>query len=238
MVAMTPGWSKARRPKRATLNRQSGERVQPGAVPRHDDAYAVADGADSRSAEDALQHLVRQSQRGDKDAYRQLVEATQTKVYNLSYGILGNAQESEDMTQEAFLRAWRALPTFRCEAKFETWLHRITVNTCLNRRRKLRAELHVLDDEQVFERQPAADGDPLVETISADVRDHVWASVAELKAKYRTVITLFYRQQLSYQEIAETLSLPLGTVKAHLSRARRALAKILMPREEDGDEAM
>jgi len=193
---------------------------------------------DAGGAETSLRHLVHQSQRGDKEAYRQLVEATQTKVYSLAYGFLGNVQESEDVTQEVFLRAWRGLPSFRCEAKFETWVHRIAVNTCLNRRRKLRAELHVLDDEQVLERQPAADGDPLVATISSDVRDRVWAAVAELGAKYRTVITLFYRQQLSYQEIAETLSLPLGTVKAHLSRARRALAKILKSGEEGGNEAM
>lgn len=136
------------------------------------------------------------------------------------------------MTQEVFIRAWRALPSFRGDSSFSTWLYRIAVNTCLNRRRQLRSQLQVVDSEPVLERIQESYGDPIRTTIENERNERLWAAVDALPTKYRLVISLFYQQQMSYREIAEMFSLPLGTVKAHLNRARRLLAATLREARE------
>ena len=178
------------------------------------------------------------SQQRDTGAFSQLVARTQTGVFNLAYSILHNREEAEDLTQEVCLRVWRALPQFRGDSKFSTWLYRITTNLCLNRRRQLRAYLRVVDDDAVIERMAAQEQGPVDMALEADQRKRVWAAVARLPDKYRLVIALFYQEQLSYKEVAQILSLPLGTVKSHLSRARKALARILQPDSESQHAAL
>jgi RNA polymerase sigma-70 factor (ECF subfamily) len=187
---------------------------------------------------DPLAELVARCQKGDKAAFGELVEETQDRVYSLAYNVLSNRQEAEDMTQEVYLRVWRALPSFRGEAKFTTWLHRIAVNACLNRRRQLRSRLRIVDDAEALERVTASLGDPVAATIHREGKESLWKTVTRLPEKYSLVVNLFYQQQLSYKEIADTLSLPLGTVKAHLNRARQALAKSLRPEQEIKDASM
>lgn len=184
------------------------------------------------SVRDPLSDLVSACQNGDEMAFRRLVKKTQENVYNLAYHMLGSAQEAEDMTQEVYLRVWRGLPDFRGEAKFTTWLYSITTNACLNRRRHLGRRLYVIDDEDVLEDAMAEYGDPAEATTRREEKAVLWKTVKYLPPKYRTVIDLFYQKQLSYQEIAELLSIPLGTVKGHLNRARKALAKRLRHKEE------
>lgn len=179
--------------------------------------------------------LVEHCRRGDRAAFARLVAETQREVHNLAYGVLGNGDEAQDMTQEIYLRVWRALPDFRGDSKFSTWLYRISINTCLNRRRQLRSQLNVVDSEDVLDRVAASVGNPVIATINNERREYLWAAVDRLPEKYRLVTILFYQQQLSYREIAEMLSLPLGTVKAHLNRARHALAKRLRLNQEDED---
>jgi RNA polymerase sigma-70 factor, ECF subfamily len=180
------------------------------------------------SLSDPLAELVSRAQRGDRDALGELIAQTQDRVYNLAYRILHNPQEAEDLTQEVYLRVWRALPRFRGESKFTTWLHTVATNACLNRRRKLRRQLESqLDTDEALDRAAAPEAGPGQEALHQDERTHLWRLVEALPDKYRLVLTLFYQQQLSYQEIAEALSLPLGTVKAHLNRARNALAASL-----------
>ena len=182
--------------------------------------------------------LVERSRRGDKAAFARLVAETQGRVYNLAYSVLGNHEEVQDIAQEIYLRVWRSLPGFRGDAKFSTWLHRISINTCLNRRRQLRAQLGVVDGEEVLGRFVSPHGDPVAATIDKQRREALWQAVDHLPEKYRLVIVLFYQHQLSYREITEMLSLPLGTVKAHLNRARQALANSLRLAQEDGDVSL
>jgi len=178
------------------------------------------------------------SQRGDRGAFAELVTRTQEGVYNLAYSMLGNQEEAEDMTQEAYLRVWRALPEFRGDSKFTTWLFRVVTNVCLNRRRYLRSRLSVLDEWESFEELAARQKDVDAATIEKERKLSLWAAVAALPEKYRMVITLFYQQELSYREVAEALSLPLGTVKAHLNRARHALAERLKVAQEVQNAAL
>jgi RNA polymerase sigma-70 factor (ECF subfamily) len=174
-----------------------------------------------------LEGLVARCQQGDKGAFARLVRETQGNVYNLAFGILHDHEEAQDMVQETYVRVWRALPGFRGDARFSTWLYRITVNACLNRKRQLRAQLHVVDSEETLQSLGNGEPDPLSATLSEETRRTIWSAVDRLADKYRLVIVLFYQEQLSYQQIAEMLSLPLGTVKAHLNRAREALARRL-----------
>ncbi|NLG50660.1 MAG: sigma-70 family RNA polymerase sigma factor [Chloroflexi bacterium] len=175
--------------------------------------------------------LIARCQEGDTLAFANLVAQTQTSVYNLAYSVLHDREEAQDMTQEVYLKVWRALPSFRGESKFSSWLYRITINACLNRRRQLRKDLVVVDHEDAIEGLAAHRGDPVKEALTKERNEWIWAAVDRLAEKYRLVITLFYQEQLSYQEIAEMLSLPLGTIKAHLNRAREALAKSLNSQE-------
>lgn len=184
--------------------------------------------------EDPLAELVIRSQRGDRAAFAELVRLTHEQVYNLAYQFLSNAQEAEDLTQEVYLRVWRALSDFRGEARFRTWLYRITANTCINRRRRLRGQLETTQDGAVMERLPSTQENPDAAVITNDRKKRLWDAVRCLPDKYRLVLSLFYQEQLSYDEVADTLALPLGTVKAQLNRARQALASILRKDERDG----
>jgi len=179
--------------------------------------------------------LVDRSRCGDTAAFARLVEETQGRVYNLAYGVLGNHEEAQDVSQEIYLRVWQSLPRFRGDAKFSTWLYRVGINTCLNRRRQLRSQLAVVDGDKALQRYAAPSGDPLGATIEKERREALWAVVDQLPSKYRLVIILFYQHQLAYREIADLLSLPLGTVKAHLNRARRALAERICLAQEARD---
>jgi len=170
-------------------------------------------------------------------AFEQVVAQTQSGVYNLAYSVLGNHEEAQDATQEVYVRVWRALANYRGEARFTTWLYRVALNSSLNRRRQLKPALGVIDDERVLEHLVATSGDPMAATIEHERNRALWGMVGRLPAKYRLVIELFYRRQMTYDEMADVLAIPLGTVKAQLNRARRALARLLQGGQE-GRNAM
>ncbi|MGI6367994.1 MAG: RNA polymerase sigma factor [Anaerolineae bacterium] len=178
---------------------------------------------------DPLAELVERAKLGDGDALGQIVQRTQQWVYNLGYRILRNRQEAEDLAQEVYVRVWRALPGFRGDSKFTTWLHSIATHASLNRLRSLRRESVAWADsdemlEHLLDSQQGSESEPYVE--SQD-KEFIWQQVDRLPRKYALVLTLFYQHELSYQEITEVLGLPLGTVKAQLNRARLALADCL-----------
>lgn len=187
--------------------------------------------------DDPLSALVERCRRGDMDAFERVVAETQHGIYNLAYSLLGNHEEAQDVTQEVYVRVWRSLPGFRGDARLSTWIYRIAVNSCLNRRRKLRGRLAEIEDD-ILDRLESPEADPADAAIERERNRMVWAAVGGLPAKYRVVITMFYQQQLSYEEIAEVLAMPLGTIKAQLSRARRALAGLLHTEQKERRDAV
>jgi RNA polymerase sigma-70 factor (ECF subfamily) len=176
--------------------------------------------------------LAKRAQRGDQKAFAALVTRHQRYVYNLAYRLLRDAQEAEDLAQEAFLRAWRGLPGFRGAAeaggaRFTTWLYRIVTNLCYNRLPGLRRQL-AQQDEEMLERVAAPSAHtPAAQLEAGERRARVQAAIEALPDKYRMVVSLYYLQEQSYQEIADVLDLPLGTVKTHLYRARGRLKRLL-----------
>lgn len=174
--------------------------------------------------------LVAQAQKGDEAAFEQLLRRHQRYVFNLAYRVLGDYAEAEEVTQEAFVRAWRGLPGFRGEASFTTWLYRIVHNLCLNRLPGLQRELHQVEslEEELVDPTPS----PPDHFDVQQRRAFLHAQLEQLPERYRLVLTLRYLQGLSYNEIAAVLDLPMGTVKTHIHRARCLLAKLLQGREE------
>ena len=173
--------------------------------------------------------LVRRAQGGDTAAFETLVLAHQTLAYNLALRALGNEQEAEDAAQEAFVRAWLALPNFRGQARFGTWLYRIVTNLCCNRHPRLRRELLALGDDaasDIPDESPATD--PASSLEAEERRAFLHRQIDALPESYRMLVTLRFQNELSYEDIASALSLPLGTVKTGLYRARARLREALV----------
>ena len=183
----------------------------------------------SQAERDDVQ-LVEASQQGDQDAFAFLVRRHQRRIFNMSLGMLQDYEDANEITQEAFLAAWQGLPSFRGEACFTTWLHRITYNCCLRqleRRKRERSLQAVIQEEQILaevsEEKQVAD--------SIDLRDRqaiVREQMEKLPARYRVVLILRHFQEMTYEEMATILSMPVGTIKTHLFRARNLLKERLL----------
>jgi RNA polymerase sigma-70 factor (ECF subfamily) len=172
--------------------------------------------------------LVKASQQGDQDAFASLVQIHQRRVFNLSLRMLQDYEDANEITQEAFLAAWQGLPSFRSEAQFSTWLYRITYHCCLRllecrkRERDLQA---VMQAEQVLEERNQGSED-LIE--QRDQQTIVREQIEKLPARYRIVLILRHFQEMTYEEMADILTMPVGTIKTHLFRARNLLKKRLL----------
>ena len=182
------------------------------------------------------QELVERAQRGDKRAFGLLVEKYQRKLGRLLSRMIRDPAEVEDVVQEAFIKAYRALPNFRGDSAFYTWLYRIGINTAKNylvsmgRRPRVTAEIE-LEDAENFE-----DGDdlrtiatPETELMSKQVAQNVNETVSALPEELRTAITLREIEGLSYEEIATLMGCPIGTVRSRIFRARETIAEKLRP---------
>jgi RNA polymerase sigma-70 factor, ECF subfamily len=166
---------------------------------------------------------VQRAMRGDHDAYAALVGAASTRLYALACLILRDSDRAEDATQEAFVRAWREIPRLRDADRFDAWLRRLVVNACYDegRRVKRRAEVSLLNAGQRF----------VVDTSAAIAQtDRIERAFRQLPLDQRTVLVLQHYLQCSHSEIAETLSIPIGTVK---SRVRYGVAAMRAALEAD-----
>ena len=141
------------------------------------------------------------------------------RMLGLAISILGDRSAAEDAVQDVMIRIWRALPQFRGDASISTWIYSITRNRCLTVLKQRRGEPVSLDDPESRE---AAANVAAVQPRGSDV----WSLLHALPVQYRQALTLFYAEERSYEEIARTLDLPLGTVKTHIHRGRKMLAQL------------
>jgi RNA polymerase sigma-70 factor (ECF subfamily) len=178
---------------------------------------------------DAEQHLIQRAQKGDQEAFAVLVTEHQRYVYNLALRVLKNEEEALDLAQETFIRAWTALPNFRGGSQFRTWLYRIVTNLCYNRLPNLRRSLNELGDDLIADipETEVAFDNPAHGFESRELRSYLHQAIDHLDGHYRLLILLRYQNELSYEEIATMLNLPLGTVKTGLFRAKEQLRRAL-----------
>lgn len=176
--------------------------------------------------------LIARSQNGDAGAFDQLVGGYQDRIYHLAYRITGNHADAQDAAQDAFVKAYLSLRAFRMQAAFSTWLHRIAVNVAVDliRRREKRAA-PVLD-------LAAPATDPLFDGVErAEIQQRIHRAIARLPLEQRTVAVLRDIQGCPYEEIAEVMKVPIGTVRSRLSRARETLRMMLADLAPTGERA-
>ena len=182
------------------------------------------------------QQLVERAQRGDKRAFDLLVSKYQRKLARLLSRFIRDSTEVEDVTQEAFIKAYRALPTFRGDSAFYTWLYRIDINTAKNYLVALGRRAPTTTNIDSEEAEGFEDGDqlrdlntPEDELASKQVAETVNQTLGELPEELRTAITLREIEGLSYEDIANIMNCPIGTVRSRIFRAREAIAAKLRP---------
>ena len=180
--------------------------------------------------------LIEKWQSGDVNAFESLFRMYQEMVFKTAYLMVSNEEDAKDVLQEVFITVWKSRSTFDpVKGKLATWLHRITVNQCLMRHRKKRHIVTSLDEAE-------ESGFDFPETRSSELPEELlmskWeyerqvAAINSLDGKYRTVFILRHFDDLSYEEIAQTTDIPLGTVKSRLSQAMNTLRKVIVENEE------
>ena len=178
--------------------------------------------------------VIRRVQRGDANAFEYLVAAYEKNVYNLALRMTGNPEDAEDMAQEAFLKAYSSLDSFRGDSKFSVWLYRIVSNVCLDflRKQKKRQSFSLsMEDDDGEEGElelPDLRRLPEDELEKKLTRDAVQRGLAQLPEDARQILLLREIQGLSYEEIASALGIDLGTVKSRIFRARKKLCAFLL----------
>lgn len=180
--------------------------------------------------------LAERVQRGDKRAFELLVAKYQRKIFRLLSRLIRDPGEIEDVAQEAFIKAYRALPNFRGDSAFYTWLYRIAINTAKNhlvaqgRRAPTSTETEVEDAERMDDADQLRDvNTPDSMLLSKQVGEAVNRAIDRLPEDLRTAIVLREIEGLSYEEIAESMNCPIGTVRSRIFRAREAIANELRP---------
>lgn len=185
---------------------------------------------------DIDRQLVERAQRGDKRAFELLVEKYQRKLGRLLARFIRDPAEVEDVTQEAFIKAYRALPGFRGDSAFYTWLYRIGINTAKNylmalgRRAPTSTEVEAEDAEGYEEGEQLRDiNTPESMLLSKEIAQTVNATIEQLPKELRTAIQLREIEGMSYEDIARIMDCPIGTVRSRIFRAREAIAERLRP---------
>jgi len=181
------------------------------------------------------QALVERVQQGDKRAFDLLVKKYQHKVLTVVRRYISDHSEAQDVTQEAFIKAYRALPKFRGDSAFYTWIYRIAINTAKNYlvsrgRRPPDSDVDIADGELFETGQRLRDvNSPEAQLLTDEIQRTVWQALDELSEDLRAALTLREFEGLSYEEIAEILGCPVGTVRSRIFRAREAIDEKLKP---------
>lgn len=173
---------------------------------------------------DELRAIAR-AKKGDAEAFAFLVETYETSVYRLALRMCGNSHDAEEVAQEAFVAAWKGLPSFRGESKFSSWLYQLTTNAAidfLRREKRHRAAVPIEDEPE-----PATPDTPQQAVEADEVRRALQQALDALTPEHRQIFLLRQMRQLSYEEIGRLLGLEAGTVKSRLSRAKKQLRENL-----------
>ena len=174
---------------------------------------------------------VEQARQGDQRAFGKLVQAYQKPVFNLTYRMLGNAQEAEDAAQETFLRAYSSLRQYQPEHKFSTWLFAIANHHCIDRLRKRRVSFVSIEDNPVLENLTGDAPLPERQALLGEQSAEMQRLLQDIEPDYRLPLILRYWEDYSYEEIAQTMEITVAAVKSRLFRARQQVARLYGERE-------
>ena len=182
------------------------------------------------------QDIINRCTRGDEHAFAELVDCHKVMVFNIVDRMVPNSDVTEDLAQDVFLRVYRGLPSFQGRAKLSTWIYQIAYRTCLEELGRSRHRQTFIsldeepDDSDRLKKSFASTTDHAFEAV--DAREAVDHWLAQLPPHYQMVLNLYYLLDKSYQEIADVMDLPIGTVKTHLHRAKQHLKHCMQ--EEEG----
>ncbi len=175
---------------------------------------------------------IRQVLSGEQDAFAHLVTEYEKQVYRLCLKMVGNAEDAEDLAQEAFFKAWKGLKFYKFESSFSTWLYRLTTNVCIDHLRKQKRQTAAsltLDDEENGQELEIPDREPMPEEqlLKKERQQQLQLAMGKLEEDARLILTLRVVEDLSYEQIAQIMDLKIGTVKSRIARARERLKNIL-----------
>jgi len=183
-----------------------------------------------------IDDLILRCQKGDKNAFEDLVTKYQRHVYSIAYNIMGNEYDAVDVCQEVFIKIYNSIKNFKGEASISTWIYRITNNVCIDELRK-KNRYYALSIDELGENgveiiSDNSDFMPEKFVMSIENTRELKSAIASLPADFKTIIVLRDIKGLSYSEISEVLECSIGTVKSRISRARKALVKKLQTKSE------
>lgn len=193
----------------------------------HGPVSASGEGAEDRN-------LVARASRGDVDAFSQLVRDRSGFVYRVAQRIVG-PDKAQDASQEVWVRVWQRITDFRGESAFSTWLYKITVNACLDARRKdqRRQERELPEEPPYLPETPTTDNDPESSAVNQEQRAEIFGCLESVREDHRAALVLRHMEGLSYEEIAEVLDVPKGTAKGWVSRGRASLLVALSEKKRN-----
>ena len=171
------------------------------------------------------ENIIARARRGDADAFEQLVVAYRDQVFRLALRMCGNEADADEVAQEAFLSAWKALPNFRGDSQFSTWLYQLTTHAAIDLMRREKRQIAAEDITEVSAPDPGPS--PQQQAERSETRQAVRDAMGQLSPEYRQIVVLRFLEDLSYEEIGAALKLPSGTVKSRLNRAKSQLKDIL-----------
>ncbi|WP_078593107.1 RNA polymerase sigma factor SigW [Evansella clarkii] len=180
-----------------------------------------------------VKKIIIEVKKGNQQAFAELVELYKDKVFQVAYRMLGNVHEAQDISQEAFLRAYTNIESYDINRKFSTWIFRIATNLAIDRIRKKKPDFHLEDqvagteDLDYYSQIPGDDELPEDVVVQHEMQEWIQDEIMMLPPKYRSAIILKYMEDLSLKEIGEVLNLPVATVKTRIHRGREALRKRL-----------
>ncbi|GKX30017.1 RNA polymerase sigma factor [Vallitalea longa] len=191
-------------------------------------------------AQDIEKTIIKKAKKGNKDAFEKLVMNYEKRVYNIAYQMFGNEHDANDMSQEVFIKVYKSLDKFNFKSSFSTWIHRITVNTCIDEYRKKKKNYQVESMDETMEQQDGTVHKQFVDksltpeekAIKNENVRFIRESIDELKEEHKMIIILRDIKGYSYDDIADILDISIGTVKSRISRARASLKKIIKETQE------